>query len=76
MRRRLAEALVIHVSDALSHAYLAWCAWDSSHRPIYKRIEGFWAWRFRRRSKLLLPLANRLDSDAATTQMIEECWWG
>lgn len=68
-RSRFARALVRWVSRWISAAYDANCAG-------MKRMEAFWGFGGRQAQRVAFPIARRLDREAMTDQMIEECWWG
>jgi hypothetical protein len=59
----------------MQSAYSEWCRVDGGAKPrrvaewLRNRIVG-------RVARKLIPLALRIDADAATTQMIEGAWWG
>lgn len=69
MRAELARKIVIAVSMLLTQAYLANCRGD-------KGIENLYGAASRALARLSFPLARKLDKEAMTTQMVEECWWG
>ena len=69
MKAAGARALIQWWSRWIRAAYRANCAG-------MPRLEAMLAWGARRVMRVAYPLALRLDRNAATTQMIEEGWWG
>lgn len=69
MRDYLARALVRYVSGWYDQSFEAHyqCQFLESKQA---------AWLGRVSEKLLLPLALRIDRNAAAQQMVEEAWWG
>lgn len=68
-RASLSRSLVRWVSRWIEAAYHANCAG-------MPRMEAMWAFGGRQVQRVAFPLARRLDREAMTDQMIEECWWG
>lgn len=69
MRARIARRLVKAASGWIDMSYKA-------HEMGWTEMEK-WANRVARfESHVFIPLACRIDKEAAVDQMIVECWWG
>ena len=74
LRAHAARALVRWASRSIQASYCAYVRRDSGHAPEW--WDKPWPALSRRINRVALPLASRLDGDAAGAQMIEEAWWG
>lgn len=68
-RTRIAQSIVILVSDCIEAAYIANCNKEKETEEMYANLGVLL-------QKMLFPIARRLDKNAMARQMVNECWWG
>lgn len=73
-RERLAIHCVKLASSYIDASYSAYCRREQG--KVGLRYEAFWSALAGRACRVLIPLAIKLDKESATTEMIEQSWWG
>ena len=74
------------IPSRVAQQWVRWASWwwDASYSAYMRRDSGKapwwwdkpWAWMARKVNRVAIPLALKLDKEAAVTEMVNQGWWG